>query len=68
MSLEYQFFIWSEEHGAWWMPEKMGYTRSVAQAGRYSQAEAEAILREANEHLPEGTYHEHMFPTIWFEP
>lgn len=62
-----QYVIWSEEHGAWWLPDKMGYTRHVAQAGRYSQEEAETIIRNANEHLLPGTFHEVMFPANWIE-
>jgi len=34
------FLIWSHEHGAWWGPGRSGYVNSVAQAGRYSHAEA----------------------------
>ena len=31
-----KWLIWSEEHGAWWMPNAYGYTRSLADAGHYS--------------------------------
>ena len=40
--------IWSEEHGAWWRPGKWGYTRSLREAGRYPEAEANAIAEQAN--------------------
>ena len=35
-----QYLIWSNEHRAWWAPERQGYTQSVDRAGRYSRAEA----------------------------
>ena len=35
-----QYLIWSHEHSAWWGPERCGYTRSIGQAGRYSEADA----------------------------
>jgi hypothetical protein len=42
------FLIWSIEHDAWWRPGWMGYTRELAEAGRYTRAEAEAVLTRAN--------------------
>lgn len=42
------YLIWSEEHGAWWNPNGMGYTRSMQRAGRYSKADAERISDNAN--------------------
>ena len=42
------FLIWSIEHTAWWRPGWSGYTTSLAEAGRYSRQEADAILRQAN--------------------
>ena len=41
------YFIWSHEHGAWWGPGRCGYVRSIAQAGRYSHAEAIDICANA---------------------
>ena len=41
------FLIWSHEHGAWWGPGRCGYVRSVAQAGRYTHAEALQICTDA---------------------
>ena len=49
-----RYVIWSEEHGAWWGPGKMGYTRSFRGAGRYSRLEAEQIALGANKHPPKG--------------
>jgi hypothetical protein len=44
------YLIWSEEHGAWWNPNRAGYTKSMVRAGRYSREEAEAISNSANGH------------------
>lgn len=35
-----RYLIWSNEHRAWWRPNRSGYTIFVEKAGRYSQAEA----------------------------
>lgn len=43
-----RFLVWSNEHGSWWRPGHMGYTRIIAQAGRYSRIEAECICHYAN--------------------
>lgn len=42
------WLIWSLEHGAWWAPQRNGYTRDPRAAGRYSRAEALDIVRDAN--------------------
>lgn len=42
------YVIWSEEHGAWWAPARNGYTRELAKAGSYTEAEAEQIVANAN--------------------
>jgi len=42
------WLIWSREHQAWWLPGKMGYTRELEKAGRYSQFEARKICDDAN--------------------
>jgi hypothetical protein len=44
----YPFVVWSFEHDAWWGPGRIGYTRDLAAAGRYSEAEARAIAEDAN--------------------
>lgn len=59
------YVIWSEEHGAWWLPAKMGYTRSLIQAGRYSESEAGKIVENANKYLeqkPDVFFNEVKFP------
>jgi hypothetical protein len=48
------FLIWSEEHGAWWRPGRMGYTTSIREAGRYSLDEATEIVENANRYLKSG--------------
>jgi len=50
--------IWSEEHQAWWSPSRSGYTRSLADAGRYSAEEAQEIVTGANRYLPAGQFNE----------
>src|SRR6185437_4715576 len=39
--------IWSHEHGAWWRPNRLGYTPVAALAGRYTEAEAREICENA---------------------
>ncbi|MDN5849112.1 MAG: hypothetical protein L0H63_05660 [Nitrococcus sp.] len=43
-----KWLVWSNEHGAWWRPAKWGYTRAIEEAGRYTRAEADAIVAQAN--------------------
>lgn len=43
-----EFVIWSFEHGAYWRPAEIGYTRELAEAGRYSKADADRIIASAN--------------------
>lgn len=42
------FYIWSNEHNAWWRPGRMGYTTNKQNAGIYNSEEAEKILEQAN--------------------
>jgi hypothetical protein len=42
------YVIWSFEHTAWWRPRSCGYTPHLYEAGHYSQAEADAIVADAN--------------------
>lgn len=39
------YLVWSNEHRAWWRPNRMGYTNSTKAAGRYSRQEALEISR-----------------------
>ena len=43
-----RFVIWSFEHDAWWRPGGYGYTPELAEAGRYTWADAQFIVRQAN--------------------
>lgn len=52
-SANVDFVIWSFEHNAWWGPHRWGYTSQLAQAGRYSEAEATAIVMDANRYSKE---------------
>jgi hypothetical protein len=42
------YLVFSWEHNAFWSPDRCGYTRFIERAGRYSQADAEAICRNAD--------------------
>ncbi|NOW44079.1 hypothetical protein FHW96_000206 [Novosphingobium sp. SG751A] len=35
-----KYLVWSNEHAAWWGKDRRGYTRIIANAGRYSRDEA----------------------------
>ncbi len=45
------YLIWSHEHGAWWRELEMGYTSSVREAGRFTEAQAAKIVLP---HIPAG--------------
>jgi hypothetical protein len=40
--------VWSFEHDGWWRLGSGGYTRLLAEAGRYTEAEAREIEQAAN--------------------
>lgn len=42
------YLIWSIEHGAWWGPNRRGYTQDVRQDVRYSFEVAQDIVADAN--------------------
>lgn len=46
-----RWYIWSNEHNAWWKPDWKGYTPDKTSAGVYSYAEAIKIVEGANEHI-----------------
>lgn len=48
MSEAKKWLIWSAEHAAWWGPGRSGYTKSYAQAGRYTLDEAIGICCQDN--------------------
>lgn len=42
------FVLWSNKHQMWWRAASRGYSPDIADAGRYSQAEAlERVLQSA---------------------
>ncbi len=43
-----KFYIWSNQHEAWWKPAKRGYTEKIEKAGVYSLEEAIEICNGAN--------------------
>ena len=43
-----KYWIWSNEHGAWWGPNHRGYVRSLAEAGVYDFSDAVQIVMDAN--------------------
>ena len=42
------YLIWSNEHVAWWRPDRCGYTAYIDAAGRYSREDAIKICSSAN--------------------
>jgi hypothetical protein len=43
-----EYWIWSNEHQAWWKPAERGYTGLLHEAGRYHKSVVDRILRHAN--------------------
>lgn len=41
------YVIWSNEHRAWWGPNRWGYTPHLREAGLYPRGEALMIARTA---------------------
>jgi hypothetical protein len=41
------FYIWSNEHEAWWKPGQCGYTKLLSEAGVYSREETIRICQNA---------------------
>lgn len=41
------YLIWSNEHRGWWRPQRRGYTRDLAEAGRYDRDTALRICHGA---------------------
>lgn len=42
------WFIWSNEHAQWWGPGGVGYTRVIEDAGRYTMADAIAVVMKSS--------------------
>ncbi len=51
---ELRYVIWSNEHRRFWNPAWRGYTWLLSEAGRYTKAEADAIVLQANIAVREG--------------
>jgi hypothetical protein len=49
-----RYFIWSNEHRAWWRPARCGYTVHLGGAGEYSRDEAIEICRDAHDGWRDG--------------
>lgn len=43
-----RFWIWSQEHSAWWLQNRYGYTNDLLAAGRFTVTETAEILAKAN--------------------
>ena len=43
-----EYWIWSNEHQAWWRPNERGYTGLLHEAGRYHRSRVDQILKQAN--------------------
>lgn len=41
------YVVWSNEHSAWWGPNRAGYYTHLSAAGRYTRDEAIGICRNA---------------------
>lgn len=39
--------VYNHEHAAWWRPRRLGYTGHLAEAGRFTAAEAARICADA---------------------
>lgn len=43
------YLLWSGKHKQWWKPNGWGYTASIDEAGRFSEADAvKNVVRSAN--------------------
>ncbi len=41
------YLVWSNQKAMWWRADRSGYTQVIDEAGRYSHAEAAAIVANA---------------------
>lgn len=54
------WLIVSWEHNAFWKPGRLGYTKVISEAGRYSCTQAKQIVEQANIAQPHDDPHEVM--------
>jgi hypothetical protein len=59
-----EFLIYSREHDGWWGPNRCGYVRHEAAAGRYGMEVAKQICEDANRYVD----HKHDGPNEFFYP
>lgn len=41
------YLVWSNQHAMWWRANWRGYTPVIEEAGRYTRAEADDIVKKA---------------------
>ena len=56
------WLVWSNQHGAWWRPNRSGYTLDVAAAGRYALSDA-LQCAAARSRCPDGVPPEVIVPS-----
>ena len=61
-----RWLVWSNDDRLWWCAERRGYTRFVADAGRYTLAEAQAIATGHHEDCEDDQ--PNSFPKIAIQP
>lgn len=54
MAAETPWVVWSNEHMAWWRPNRCGYCADIRGAGIYTEAEAKACEPLRGEPAPNG--------------
>lgn len=57
-----KWLIWNHERGMWWRACSNGYTNDRTDAGRYTFAEALAIVEQANRYNKQQELNETMCP------
>jgi len=62
------WYIWSNEHMAWWKSNRRGYSKDKNHAGVYSTEEAYKIVKGANEYqYADNVPNEAMIPMYEFK-
>lgn len=63
LTAEAIWLVFSHEHGAYWRPNRCGYTTHVEAAGRYTFAEADSICRNARSPSADDSPYEVVVPS-----